>query len=123
VQATWNLLERSAEPALERAHGAGMGVIVKEALANGRLTARGDDGKLTAIAGELGVSPDSLAIAAALSRPWAGVVLSGASTKGQLESNLAALEVDYDEEIDRRLGELAEDPGKYWSRRSELAWT
>ena len=38
VQATWNLLEPSAGPALQAAHDAGMGVIVKEALANGRLT-------------------------------------------------------------------------------------
>src|ERR687883_540800 len=34
------LLERGAGPALAEAHGAGMRVIVKEALANGRLTAR-----------------------------------------------------------------------------------
>lgn len=37
VQATWNLLERSAGPALAEAKQAGLGVIVKEALANGRL--------------------------------------------------------------------------------------
>ena len=36
VQATWNLLEPSAGPALQAAHAAGMGVIIKEALANGR---------------------------------------------------------------------------------------
>jgi aryl-alcohol dehydrogenase-like predicted oxidoreductase len=30
VQATWNLLERSASPALAAAHAAGLGVIVKE---------------------------------------------------------------------------------------------
>ena len=41
VQATWNLHERSAGAALARAHDAGMRVFVKEALANGRLTARG----------------------------------------------------------------------------------
>src|SRR6202162_5717528 len=40
VQATWNLLERGAEAALEDAHGAGMKVVVKESLANGRLTQR-----------------------------------------------------------------------------------
>ncbi|HSO27556.1 MAG TPA: aldo/keto reductase, partial [Anaerolineales bacterium] len=40
VQATWNLLERSAGPLLRQAHAAGMGVIVKEALATGRLTPR-----------------------------------------------------------------------------------
>ncbi|MDP8959438.1 MAG: aldo/keto reductase, partial [Actinomycetota bacterium] len=37
VQATWNLLERSTGDALAEAHAAGWGVIVKEALANGRL--------------------------------------------------------------------------------------
>ena len=43
VQATWNLLERSAGPALAEAHAAGLGVVIKEALANGRLTARNAD--------------------------------------------------------------------------------
>ena len=44
VQATWNLHERSAGDALARAHAAGLEVYVKEALANGRLTARGGAG-------------------------------------------------------------------------------
>src|SRR6266542_4264981 len=42
VQATWNLLERAVEPGLRAAKAAGWTVIVKEALANGRLTARGE---------------------------------------------------------------------------------
>ena len=46
VQATWNLLEQGAGSALRAAHAAGMGVIVKEPLANGRLTARGDVAEL-----------------------------------------------------------------------------
>ena len=41
VQATWNVLEPSAGPALAHADEAGMGVIIKEAVANGRLTSRG----------------------------------------------------------------------------------
>ena len=40
VQATWNLFERSAEPALAAAAAAGLTVYVKEALANGRLAGR-----------------------------------------------------------------------------------
>jgi aryl-alcohol dehydrogenase-like predicted oxidoreductase len=40
VQSTWNLLEPSAGPRLEAAHSAGLAVIIKEALANGRLTTR-----------------------------------------------------------------------------------
>src|ERR671933_94755 len=43
AQATWNLHERAAGPALERAHAGGVGVIVKEALENGRLARRGED--------------------------------------------------------------------------------
>ena len=50
VQATWNLLERSAGPALAAAHDAGAGVIVKEALANGRLTERGGVSELASSA-------------------------------------------------------------------------
>jgi hypothetical protein len=42
VQATSNLLELSVGPALAEAHARGLRLIVKEALANGRLTARGD---------------------------------------------------------------------------------
>jgi aryl-alcohol dehydrogenase-like predicted oxidoreductase len=41
VQATWNVLEPSAGAALGEAWAAGWGVIVKEAVANGQLTARG----------------------------------------------------------------------------------
>lgn len=40
VQATWNLLDPSAGPALAEAKALGLGVIIKEALANGRLTGR-----------------------------------------------------------------------------------
>jgi aryl-alcohol dehydrogenase-like predicted oxidoreductase len=122
VQATWNLHERSAADALGRAHGAGLQVYVKEALANGRLAARGADGALAEAARERDVSPDQLALAAALAQPWADVVLSGAATVAQLESNLGARELEWDAELEQRLAGLAEDPAAYWARRSELAW-
>ncbi len=105
VQATWNLHERSAEQALEAAHEAGLQVLVKEALANGRL------------AGE-----DRLALAAALARPWADVVLSGAATVAQLESNRAALEIAWNDDLERRLADLVEEPAAYWATRAELPW-
>lgn len=101
VQATWNLHERAAEPALERAAAAGLKVIVKEAMANGRLA-----------------SLDATALAAALARPWATVVLSGAASVDVLRSNLAALALDDPGE----LPELTEDSEAYWARRSSLAW-
>jgi aryl-alcohol dehydrogenase-like predicted oxidoreductase len=122
VQATWNLHERAAGPALARAHAAGLRVYVKEALANGRLTARGSNAALAAAAREREATEDALAIAAVLARPWADVVLSGAATVAQLASNLAARALTWDDELERRLADLAEDPAAYWAARSELAW-
>ena len=49
VQATWNLHERTAGDALARANAAGMRVIVKEAVANGRLTDRAAPPALAAV--------------------------------------------------------------------------
>jgi len=134
VQATWNLLERSATGALERAHAAGLGVIVKEALANGRLTAAGGHGPqlrdgghglplLLELAQAQALAPDVLALAAALGQPWADVVLSGAATPEQVRSNRLALEVALDPSLWRRLEPLAEPTERYWAERARLAWT
>jgi aryl-alcohol dehydrogenase-like predicted oxidoreductase len=129
VQATWNLLETSAGPALARAHAAGLGVIVKEALANGRLTDRNDDPSfavqrelLERNATRLGTTTDALALAAALAQPWAGVVLSGAATEAQIMSNLGAAEVGWDDQAAAELAALAEPPEQYWATRKQLAW-
>jgi aryl-alcohol dehydrogenase-like predicted oxidoreductase len=126
VQATWNVLEPSAGEALAEAHAAGWGVIVKEALANGRLTPRNREAestalfaRLTALAEEQGVGVDAAALAAALAQPWADVVLSGAGTAEQLESNLEASRVQVQAE---ELLAFAEAPDFYWKKRAALAW-
>jgi aryl-alcohol dehydrogenase-like predicted oxidoreductase len=122
VQATWNLLETSAGPALGEASAAGWAVIVKEALANGRLTVGGGDGgpesPLGSAAAALGVTPDALAIAAVLAQPWVSVVLSGAASVEQLTSNLMALTIAAPSFPD--LGEPADE---YWAERSARPWT
>lgn len=126
VQATWNLLEPSAGPALAEASAAGWGVIVKEAVANGRLTPHGD-GPATAVLGRVaarhGVGVDAVALAAVLANPWADVVLSGAVTPGQLEANLSALGVELDPPELEELAALAEPPERYWRERAGLAWS
>jgi aryl-alcohol dehydrogenase-like predicted oxidoreductase len=122
VQATWNLHERSAGGALAAAHAAGLLVYVKEALANGRLTARGGAGELDSLARERGAGADQIALAAALAQPWADVVLSGASTVAQLQSNLRARDVVWDDAAEARLSALAEEPAAYWAARSALPW-
>ncbi len=129
VQATWNLLEPSAGATLREAHDAGMGVIVKEALANGRLTARNDEPSfrvrrrlLDETAAELGVGIDALALAAVLAQPWASLVLSGAANAEQLNENMEAVSVDWSDELAVRLESLAEPPELYWATRANLAW-
>ncbi|MBX3157064.1 MAG: aldo/keto reductase [Deltaproteobacteria bacterium] len=119
VQATWNLLERSVEPALRAAADAGLRVLIKEALANGRLATRGAPPALREEAARLGVGPDAAAIAVALAQPFAGVVLSGAVTAEQLASNARALEV----RDARDLPSLVEPAERYWTERGRLAWT
>ncbi|MFI1565900.1 aldo/keto reductase [Streptomyces sp. NPDC020490] len=122
VQATYNVLETSAAPALAEAHDAGLTVIVKEGMANGRLTAPHAPDALKAVAAETGLGCDAVALAFVLRRPWAGVVLSGAATLGQLASNLHAAVVDLDDDQLTRLAAQAEDPQAYWQRRAGLTW-
>ncbi|AZM63276.1 MULTISPECIES: aldo/keto reductase [unclassified Streptomyces] len=122
VQSTYNLLETSAGPALAEAHDAGLTVLVKEGMANGRLAAPNAPEALRAVAGETGLGPDAVALAMILRQPWAGVVLSGAATVTQLASNLHAAVVDLTEEQAARLDALVEDPDAYWERRGRLPW-
>jgi aryl-alcohol dehydrogenase-like predicted oxidoreductase len=127
VQATWNLMEQSAGPALLEASRAGLGVIIKEALANGRLTERNTalDFSLPMLkraATQLGTDVDAIALAACLAEPFADVVLSGATTINQLESNLRAPALTLSEETRRELLTLAEEPQKYWATRKQMVW-
>src|SRR5690349_8256954 len=110
IQATWNVLETSAGGALADAAAAGCSVIVKEAVANGRLTATEASDRVAAMAAGWGIGVDQLAIAAALAQPWAATVLSGAATPEQLASNLAAAAVRLPPGALDELAELAEHP-------------
>lgn len=129
VQVTWNLLEPSTGAILQRASEAGLGVIVKEAVANGRLTSRNDSpdfarqrALLEEAASELGTTIDALALAAVLAQPWCDVALSGAARVDHLRSNVAALDVAWTADIAGRLAALAEEPEQYWATRSALEW-
>jgi aryl-alcohol dehydrogenase-like predicted oxidoreductase len=125
VQSTWNVLEPSAGPALADAAAAGARVIVKEAVANGRLTPAASDAppRAAALAAELDIPLDQLAIAAALAQPWAWRVLSGAVDPAQVASNTAAAAVDLPTDVLSELETLAEEPAAYWSARAARAWS
>lgn len=137
VQATWNVLEQSVGPALLQAHEAGLEVIVKEAMANGRVLKHP---AVLEAAGALDLAPDQLALAAVLAQPFRPMVLSGAVTAEQLASNVAALDLvrglpagagagdtpDTATPLGRALEQLLKDaladPAAYWEERGRLAW-
>ena len=130
VQATFNCLEPSLAPLLARAHDEGIGVIIKETLANGRLTPandRHDDAPLRRQLERLAaarphVAIDQIALAFVLGQPFVDVVLSGAATTAQLASHLAALALHLDDGERRELATLAETPRRYWAIRTTLPW-
>ncbi len=129
VQATFNILEQSAENALRQASEAGMGIIIKEALANGRLTPRNKKegfaptkAQLEAILETENISMDMLSLAFVLSKPWVDTVLSGAAVEAHLSSNLAAGRVELSPESLAHLQSLSQDPKTYWEERKSMTW-
>jgi aryl-alcohol dehydrogenase-like predicted oxidoreductase len=128
VQCTFNLLDQSAAEALARAHAEGVFVIVKEALANGRLSPRAPKSArlelLRREAAALGVSVDALAIAWVLSHDFVGMCLSGAGSADQLRSNAAALKLVplAPDQMERLRVGMAMPCGEYWAERRSLAW-
>jgi aryl-alcohol dehydrogenase-like predicted oxidoreductase len=124
AEVTWNLLEPSVAPAAAEAAEAGWAILVKEAVANGRLAPGGDQAgpssPLARLAAAREVTPDAIAMAAALASPWATVVLSGAVTVAELTANLAALTVTDLGELDPV---MAEPAAAYWSARSQRPWS
>lgn len=129
VQATWNILEQSATESLKKASLHGFGVIIKEAVANGRLTERNTDpaflkkkNTLKAISDKYKVGVDALSIAFIMRQPWVSTVLSGAATKDQLLSNLKAQYIRLTDSDMECLSEMREPASEYWKRRSRLIW-
>ncbi len=97
-------------------------MIIKEALANGRLGPRDPAAELAAAASALGSTPDAVALAAVLAQPFADVVLSGVATRDTLASNLAAADLALSDDVLAALAPLEEDSEAYWSTRSALPW-
>ena len=111
--------------ALDEAGEAGMSVIIKEAMANGRVL---QSGPLRETAAALGVPPDALAMGAAMALGCAPVVLSGAATRAHARSNaqapqaMEALQRCAPDALERLLVECKEDSARYWKDRAALEW-
>jgi aryl-alcohol dehydrogenase-like predicted oxidoreductase len=106
-----------------------MGVIVKEAVANGRLTSRNQNSAFSSkravlenAAESVETTIDAVAIAAVLAQPWVDVVLSGAANVEHLKSNAEALNCDLGSLLEQLMDSLREDADTYWETRSDLNW-
>jgi aryl-alcohol dehydrogenase-like predicted oxidoreductase len=129
VQATFNCLEPSLAAGLAAAHAEGLGVIVKEVHANGRLTEANDlpddeplRARLRTLAGAAGLAVDQLAVAWAASHPFVDVVLSGAATVAQLRPHRTGVDLTLDAATHAELAALAEPVARYWETRAALPW-
>ncbi|KAJ8600721.1 hypothetical protein CTAYLR_003937 [Chrysophaeum taylorii] len=124
-QCTFNVLESAPGDALLAARRAGLAVIVKEALANGRAL---DCAPLVTAAHRLDVPVDALALAAVLAQPFEPYVLSGAVTTAQLDSNLRAAEIADRLRADpvflaTLMRDCRQDSEAYWADRAALVWS
>jgi len=48
--------------------------------------------------------------------------LTGAATVGQIQSNVAALELGYDPELEEKLRSVSINSAEYWRARSSFRW-
>ncbi len=126
VQATYNILEQSAGMALSKAHDLGLKVIVKEGVANGRLTSRNNEApfyhSLNQLAKKYSVGIDTISLAYILSKPFANMVLSGAATEEHLVSNIQAAKLTLEKGDVRILDDLKMEAQDYWDERGRLDW-
>ena len=127
IQATYNIFETATANILQQASEAGLFIIIKEGVANGRLTPRGQNGRdkqqeLSQVANSLNTTVDALALAFIINQPWVDSVLSGAATTEHLQSNLQALNLELSSKHLSELQQFSEDSPDYWQTRSHLAW-
>ena len=138
VQCTYNLLEQKPANALMEAHNAGMDIIIKEGMANGRLWNHSALKKMCQTVQSLSdfttsdsddiITPDQLALGAILAQPFQPRVLSGAVTCAQFKSNYKALKVanlfktKYPDLLQQLMQECVMESNEYWDQRSALKW-
>jgi aryl-alcohol dehydrogenase-like predicted oxidoreductase len=107
-----------------------MKVVVKEALANGRLGGKGEKNdvlfpsiaRIREVAESRGTTIEMLALGAAVAREWADTVLTGAATVGQIQSSISAQELVDDPELEETLRSVSINSAEYWRARSSFRW-
>ena len=128
-QVTYNMLDQSLETISKTLFDQGKKVIIKEALANGRLF-RNNQYKhynklyntLELLAKRYNVGVDVIALKFCEQSIKGSIVLSGASNFEHLESNLKANTITLTEEDLKELKNFKINSTLYWQERKQLAW-
>lgn len=129
IQITYNIFEQSTFETILKAQQKGITIIIKEALANGRVFTNQHYPQyansyevLTALAQKYHVGVDAIALRFVIDSITPDYVLSGASNQNQLTKNLKALHFKLSPSEIKTLQNLAVSPDVYWSERKQLTW-
>jgi aryl-alcohol dehydrogenase-like predicted oxidoreductase len=128
-QATYNVLEQSCFGILKKIMAGGKTVIIKEAIANGRLLEnkklihyRKTYKLLKELSNKYAVGIDAIALRFIIDLLGPQLVLSGASNALQLDQNVKSLHFKLCQSELSQLELLAIEPDQYWKERSLLFW-
>ncbi|MEH6537658.1 MAG: aldo/keto reductase [Psychroserpens sp.] len=122
-QVTYNIFEQSTFETLQELKTLGKTIIIKEALANGRVFANKNVKKhLETLSKIYNTGIDAIAMRYVIDTIDPTIVLSGASTTNHLAQNLKALEFELSTEDLNLLTSLKMDSKAYWNERNDLTW-
>ena len=128
-QVTYNVLDQSLEAISNTLFKQNKKVIIKEALANGRLFRNSSYrhynklyNTLELLAKEYNVGVDVIALKFCQENIQESIVLSGASNVEHLESNLNINRITLSEEVINELKGFRIDATRYWQERKQLVW-
>ncbi|WP_276165826.1 aldo/keto reductase [Zobellia alginiliquefaciens] len=128
-QVTFNMLEQATLSVLQDVKAQGKKLIIKEAMANGRVFENEKYphyqslyAKLQSLAERYEVGVDAIALRYVMDALQPDFVLSGAADIKQLEQNLKANYFTLSEDELAQLSKEKVDSRKYWEERSKLSW-
>lgn len=128
-QITYNMLEQSLLTIVDELKNDGNRIVVKEALANGRIFRNASypqyEGMYMALeqmAHKYNVGVDAIALRFCIDSIQPFMVLSGAATSKQVEENLKVQHFSLEQDELATLKSYAIDSTSYWNERKQLAW-
>lgn len=128
-QCTYNILDQSIYELGRQILANEKQLVIKEALANGRLfpnaaypTYKALYKALELLSNRYEVGVDAIALQFCSAKLRGGMVLSGANKPEYLEQNLKAIGFQLNSEEMEKLSQFKIAPNRYWNERKQLTW-